>query len=95
MDKEMRWFMADHLWLFCVFGFVFQMMFSCLKGKLWIRLVPMLGIAGCMVFWMLHFFFTRDPYSLLYYIGWGAVLLSAGMAWVMRVLVIIFKESKE
>jgi len=48
-----------------------------------------------MVFWLLHFFFTQDPYSLLYYIGWGAVLLSAGGAWGIRVLVNIFKEPKE
>jgi len=87
--------MAENLWLFCMAGLISQLLFSCLKGKLWIRMIPMLGIAGCMVFWMLHFFFTQDPYSLLYYIGWGAVLLSAGGAWGIRVLVNIFKEPKE
>ena len=86
--------MAEHIFLYCGIGFLAQLVFCFLNQKIWVRNTPLLVILGCMVGSMLNFFFTGEVYSLLYYMGWGAVLLSAGSAWVIFALVRIFKTKE-
>ena len=86
--------MAEHIFLYCGIGFLVQLLFCFLKQKLWVRNVPLLAVLGCMAGSMLNFFFTGEVYSLLYYMGWGVVLLSAGSAWVIFALVRIFKTKE-
>lgn len=87
--------MADHLGLYCVIGFLIQLLFSFLKGSVWVRLIPLFGILGCMVFSMISFWSSEYAYFLLYYIGWGVVLFAAESAWLVYGVVKLFKNAKK
>ena len=87
--------MADHLGLYCLIGCLTQLVFCFLKQKLWIRCLPMLAVVGCMAASMLNFFSGGEVYSLLYYVGWGAVLLSALSAWLIYAVIHFCGAGKE
>ena len=87
--------MADHLGFYCLFAFVIQFAVCFARAKLWIRTLPMISILAFMGVSMLRFFFNGEVYSLLYYMGWGAVLFCGGAAWILFALVKIFIEERK
>ena len=87
--------MAEYLGLYCLAACLIQLLCCFLKQKLWVRCLPMLMVVGCMAASMLKFFSGGEVYSLLYYVGWGAVLLSALSAWLVYAVVNFCVQGKE
>ena len=87
--------MAEHFEIFCVIGFIVQLV-CCLKIRNpWFRMLPLLGILGIMGFYFYSYIMTADLYTLAVLVAWGLVLLAAESAWIIYAVVKLLKNAKK
>ena len=87
--------MAEYFELFCILGFLIQL-FLCFKVKnVWVRMVPLFGIMGCMAICAGLYLAKSDLYYMAYLVIWGLILLASESAWIVCAMVKVLKKAKK
>jgi len=85
---------ADYFVLFCVLGFLLQLLFCVKMHNPWLRMIPLFAILAVMIYYVLAYMNSGELFALAYLVAWGIVLLAAEAAWIIYAIVKLCKNVK-
>jgi len=86
--------MAEYFELFCILGFLIQLLICFRVKNVWIRMMPLFLILGCMTFCAGAYLVKSELYYMAYLVIWGLILLASESAWIVYAVVKMLKNAK-